>query len=144
MSTDIKINPSSFCFIIRRNKFSFLNIFFVDSCLSLCLFFFWSLCCLSFDLRILIISLVSLTSSYIIYHNLAYYTKFRHAEPMTIRYFYKLSNKALPITISYFHKMHGEYTYYMFNYHTIPLQYIKNKTLCYGPFDFYKSSEKNS
>ena len=36
---------------------------FVDLCLSFCPFFLWSLCCLSFDLQILITPLVSLNSS---------------------------------------------------------------------------------
>ena len=41
-----------------------LCVCFVDRCLSLCTFFSWPLCCLSFDLRILITPLVSSDSSY--------------------------------------------------------------------------------
>ena len=40
---------------------------FCKSIFVLLYFFFWPLCCLSFDLRILTISLVSSNSSYIVY-----------------------------------------------------------------------------
>jgi hypothetical protein len=46
---------------IRVNRSLVLCVCFVDRCLS---FFFWPLCCLSFDLRILIIPLVSSNSAY--------------------------------------------------------------------------------
>ena len=36
---------------------------FVDGCFSFCTFFFWPLCCLFFDIRILIALLISLISS---------------------------------------------------------------------------------
>jgi hypothetical protein len=36
---------------------------FIDRCFSFCTFFFWTLCCLFFDIRILIAPLVSLISS---------------------------------------------------------------------------------
>ena len=40
-----------------------LCVCFVDRCLSICIFFFWPLCCLFFDLRIRITPLVSSNSS---------------------------------------------------------------------------------
>ena len=53
-------------FLVRFALFDLeFYVYFVDSCLSFCALFFWSLCCLFFfDLRILITPLVSTSSSY--------------------------------------------------------------------------------
>ena len=52
----------SWNFTVFNCLFSFY-VCFVDHCWSFCLFFLWSLCCLFFDLRILITPLVSSNSS---------------------------------------------------------------------------------
>ena len=50
---------------VRVPRSLVLCVCFGDRCLSFCTFFVWSLCCLSsFDIRILIIPLVSSSSSY--------------------------------------------------------------------------------
>ena len=46
-------------FILSFLGFMLICLCLVDRCLTLCLFFFWALCCLSFDLRVFIIPLVS-------------------------------------------------------------------------------------
>jgi len=47
---------------VRVTRSLVLYVCFVDRCLSFCTFFFWALCCLFFDIRILIIPLVSSNS----------------------------------------------------------------------------------
>ena len=49
---------------VRVARSLVLCVCFVDRCLSFCIFFFWTLCCLSFDILILITPLVSSNSSY--------------------------------------------------------------------------------
>jgi hypothetical protein len=48
---------------VRVTRSLVLYACFVDRCLSFYIFFFWPLCCLFFDIRILIIPLVSSNSS---------------------------------------------------------------------------------
>ena len=48
---------------VRVTRSLALCVCFVERCLSCCLFFLWPLCCLSFDLRILITPLISSNSS---------------------------------------------------------------------------------
>jgi hypothetical protein len=49
---------------VRVTRSLVLCVYFVDRCLSFCTFSFWPLCCLFFfDIRILIITLVSSDSS---------------------------------------------------------------------------------
>jgi hypothetical protein len=48
---------------LRVTRSLVLYVCFVDRCLSFCTFFFWPLCCLFFDIRILITLFVSSNSS---------------------------------------------------------------------------------
>ena len=48
---------------VRVTRSLVLCVCFVDRCLSFCTFFFWPLCCLFFDIRILITPLVFSNSS---------------------------------------------------------------------------------
>jgi hypothetical protein len=50
---------------VRVTRSLVLCVCFVDRCLSFCPFFFWPLCCLFFNIQILITSLVSSNSFYI-------------------------------------------------------------------------------
>ena len=49
---------------VRVTRSLVLCVCFIDRCLSFCTFSFWSLCCLSFDLQILITLLIASNSSY--------------------------------------------------------------------------------
>ena len=56
---------------VRVTRSLVLSVCFVDRCLFLCTFFFWALCCLSFDLRIMITPFNKHATSKILF-----YTKF--------------------------------------------------------------------
>ena len=63
-NTIIETKPNGWAFSgIRVTRSLVLCVCFVDRCLSFCHFTFWSLCCLSLYLRILIIPFVSSNSS---------------------------------------------------------------------------------
>ena len=80
---------------VRVTRSLVLCVCFVDRCLSFCPFFFWPLCCLLFDLRLLIIPLVSLVLMIDYQTNVVFHINYIHYQ-----YVCHLSNP--PITFLYF------------------------------------------